>query len=590
MMISVCKQMLFLLLIMWGSAIQSYSRSVEQLPKEMMGFWFGSDSITAEIYLSPEYFKHRGLDSSLTLLFDYENIVEDQNTYQILGRYRNKEISFSLRLENGRLYYGAEDDGTIVLKQIQIPSIAEISEAFNDVLAPIVGEDFEDVFERRYWRDTAWIYPTINLGWSGSYTDGTHIGREFMYSNGLLWRYKAAVLNDTFAIVILESISQGFHRPILLTNERGKRRKLIDFLGGEVGERELVRTNSYGIAPIHSTFEGTYIRAFSHQHNGLTRFEKIVLGGLHLSEKGRSWNLVGISGPPMRYFYRFGQEIRMLQVQYSLFNQPKWHNAFMSILHITRGLPEVDGFGRRRPPPILTRADLYVPLFYFYILAFIIFILVLPIFLFFRLMKSRQRNQQLQVSVLRSQLNPHFIFNAMNSIQSLVNQKEIGKTNSYLNDFARLLRSVITQTEEELIPISEELETLEQYCRLEALRADFTYTVDVSSDIDIYSNELPPGLLQPIVENAVVHAFINHENPNLKIELLRDERTLWILIVDNGPGIEKEDLYTGKGVYLVRERIKAINKTGMMKIRFKQENLKAPQSGLHSSFKFIKYF
>ncbi|TKG94041.1 redoxin domain-containing protein [Puteibacter caeruleilacunae] len=189
-------------------------------------------------------------------------------------------------------------------------------------------------------------------------------------------------------------------------------------------------------------------------------------------------------------------------------------------------------------------------------------------YLFYRLRMSRLRKKEgerrerleLEMQAVRSQLNPHFLFNSMNSIQHLVNADENEKANIFLSKFGSLMRKVLNQSEEELIPLADELETISTYLELEALRHRFTYAINVEEGIDQYNIEIPPMLLQPFVENAVVHG-INGMNTNGKIavEVSRlNGDHIRIQIIDNGKGLHHKcssKQSNGKGLHITQRRV-----------------------------------
>ncbi|TKG94039.1 redoxin domain-containing protein [Puteibacter caeruleilacunae] len=174
--------------------------------------------------------------------------------------------------------------------------------------------------------------------------------------------------------------------------------------------------------------------------------------------------------------------------------------------------------------------------------------------------EERRERLELEMQAVRSQLNPHFLFNSMNSIQHLVNADENEKANIFLSKFGSLMRKVLNQSEEELIPLADELETISTYLELEALRHRFTYTINLEEGIDQYNIEIPPMLLQPFVENAVVHG-INGMNTNGKIavEVSRlNGDHIRIQIIDNGKGLHQKcssKQSNGKGLHITQRRV-----------------------------------
>lgn len=165
---------------------------------------------------------------------------------------------------------------------------------------------------------------------------------------------------------------------------------------------------------------------------------------------------------------------------------------------------------------------------------------------------------------IRAQMNPHFLFNAMSSIQNLIRKNQQEKADSYLSQFAGLMRRTLRNTAEEFIPLSEELQTIEQYCALEALRSPFNYTIYIDPQIDHYNTYVPSMLLQPLVENAIIHGLLPQKGErNLQVALYPHALGLECHIIDTGIGIEqtqRQQHYRsaerkGFGVQLVRQRL-----------------------------------
>lgn len=107
---------------------------------------------------------------------------------------------------------------------------------------------------------------------------------------------------------------------------------------------------------------------------------------------------------------------------------------------------------------------------------------------------------------IRSQFNPHFVFNALNSIQSLIGKGDTESAEKYLNDFSGLMRQSLRESESKLVSIAQETELLEKYLRLEQLRFGFNYTF--SCDLDAHTTDIPALLLQPVVENSALFWFL----------------------------------------------------------------------------------
>lgn len=202
-----------------------------------------------------------------------------------------------------------------------------------------------------------------------------------------------------------------------------------------------------------------------------------------------------------------------------------------------------------------------------------------------RLLKNREavkrRIKDLEIKAIRSQMNPHFIFNSLNSIQSLITEKRFRDANDYLAEFSTLLRSVLKNSEQRTVALTEELEAVAYYCRLEQLRFDFSYSITLADHIDPKLMEVPGMILQPLVENAIVHGISKRKSGEGKLQLTvtATPQVLHISIEDNGPGLPINGppitKGNGLGLKLVEERIQNFNgneKKSNLTLRNRTEN------------------
>ncbi|WP_165940177.1 sensor histidine kinase [Dyadobacter psychrotolerans] len=210
-------------------------------------------------------------------------------------------------------------------------------------------------------------------------------------------------------------------------------------------------------------------------------------------------------------------------------------------------------------------AHLFMMLFYMYPW---ILLIITGLILFAnrgkRLKKAREatRRTKLELQAIQAQLNPHFMFNAMGSIQGLINKNEIEKANIYLTDFSKLLRNSLNNSDKEMIPLSEELRTLDSYVRLEKLRFNFRYKFFIDEDIETSHVEIPSLLIQPLIENAIKHGISGlGEIGLLDVSFIKNENDLVVEVRDNGKGFDVSQESSGQGIRLTRERIKLLNKS-----------------------------
>jgi len=200
------------------------------------------------------------------------------------------------------------------------------------------------------------------------------------------------------------------------------------------------------------------------------------------------------------------------------------------------------------------------------ILALCFFALIIGIIVILKKIAAKKLAKQiqqkelvrLQLSSVRSQLNPHFMFNALAGIQNLMNKNKMEDANNYLSKFARLTRSVLDQ--QELISLAEEKSLLEDYLQMEQFRFGFKYIINVGETLDLNNIEIPAMLLQPFLENAVKHGIAEKENEGeILISFNKRNRDLVLEVKDNGQGFDYTQNYDGLGLQLSKNRITLLN-------------------------------
>jgi LytS/YehU family sensor histidine kinase len=144
---------------------------------------------------------------------------------------------------------------------------------------------------------------------------------------------------------------------------------------------------------------------------------------------------------------------------------------------------------------------------------------------------------KIEMKALRAQMNPHFIFNCLNSIYHFMNKKDTEQASKYLIKFSNLIRSILENSLHQEVPLKDDLEALELYIQLEQMRLDhkFDYTIAIDEYIDTNTFFVPPLIMQPFVENSIWHGLSGKENGgliNIRIEL--QENMLKYILEDNG--------------------------------------------------------
>jgi len=177
---------------------------------------------------------------------------------------------------------------------------------------------------------------------------------------------------------------------------------------------------------------------------------------------------------------------------------------------------------------------------------------------------------ELEAKALRAQMNPHFIFNCLNSIKSLIQDEQKEKSIVYLTIFSKLIRTLLNNADKKEITLFDEIETCKLYLQLEGLRFDekFSYSVNVDGAIDLKSLFVPALIIQPFIENAIWHGIVpKGSGGTVTLDVIRNNGNIEILVDDNGIGREASRLnkatanigHQSKGVTLTQSRLELDN-------------------------------
>jgi len=180
--------------------------------------------------------------------------------------------------------------------------------------------------------------------------------------------------------------------------------------------------------------------------------------------------------------------------------------------------------------------------------------------------KIRQEMTEVQLSALRSQMNPHFIFNSLNSINNYIIKNDIHTASDYLTKFSRLIRLILDNSKNNEITLAKELETLRLYLLIESVRFSnkFNYQFKIGDNVNTEQILIPPTTIQPFVENAIWHGIMHLSKPGELIisVVIHNENMLLITIEDNGVGRaksaeldKKPDVQKSHGVNITKSRI-----------------------------------
>ena len=224
----------------------------------------------------------------------------------------------------------------------------------------------------------------------------------------------------------------------------------------------------------------------------------------------------------------------------------------------------------------------------------ILFIIIIVWLLFYYRIKRLKKNHETERKVLeiqsqlfeleqkslRLQMNPHFIFNTLNSIQSFVIEKDTDNAIYYLSKFSQLMRTILQNSQQSFVPVKDELKIIKNYLELEKLRYNdiFDFQIDIDKEIDEDFIAIPPMIIQPYIENSIIHGLIHKDSKgfvNLKMKISEDY--IYCTIEDNGIGREassklKEKLniaHKSSGMIITQERLNILNRNEKSQVSVK---------------------
>ncbi|MCK9421703.1 MAG: histidine kinase [Bacteroidales bacterium] len=199
--------------------------------------------------------------------------------------------------------------------------------------------------------------------------------------------------------------------------------------------------------------------------------------------------------------------------------------------------------------------------------------------------RSDQKALILEQKLLRSQMNPHFIFNSLTNIQNFILTEKPDKASIYLSKFAMLVRNILDNSVEEYVVLEKEISTIENYLELQKVRfsGKFDYSIHIADEIDTDTLKIPPMLAQPFIENAIEHGIKHRETPgHIDISFSLKDHVLIFEVEDNGIGrqkaheirILKDPEHKSMATSLTRERLANLNRKMKEKIRLEIFDLK----------------
>jgi tetratricopeptide (TPR) repeat protein len=216
---------------------------------------------------------------------------------------------------------------------------------------------------------------------------------------------------------------------------------------------------------------------------------------------------------------------------------------------------------------LVSDRQLYISLIFIFAIVFSLVILILRM----KQVRSRQEQREAELSqtLLRAQMNPHFVFNAMSVIQSYIYENNPEKSSQFLVNFSRLMRLILENSPKEFIPIELELEILDKYLSTQKMRFEnrFSYVINISKELLNNKAMVPPMITQPFIENSIEHGQLHSvKNGQIHVDMTEHNGQLEITITDNGVGRKKsaqtKKIRTHKSmaIDITKERIEILNK------------------------------
>ncbi|WP_313027884.1 histidine kinase [Soonwooa sp.] len=246
-----------------------------------------------------------------------------------------------------------------------------------------------------------------------------------------------------------------------------------------------------------------------------------------------------------------------------------------------------DNLGNIQPRTLKFKFYISAPFYktwWFWLLSLLLVAIMTFRFTYFLVQQEKQkgilkkRAKENENKMLRSQMNPHFLFNSLNSINSFIIQNKDKEASRYLTSFSKLMRKILDNSQKETISLKEELEATKLYLDLEAVRMEhkFDYNMMISDDMEPEEVSIPPLILQPFLENAIWHG-INHKNGkgHLEIRFSRDVDNFEMIVIeieDDGVGrkkaaeIRKSSTHKSYGLEITKGRILGLDKRNQVDI------------------------
>ena len=231
------------------------------------------------------------------------------------------------------------------------------------------------------------------------------------------------------------------------------------------------------------------------------------------------------------------------------------------------------------------------------LIASVVIAILFIVFISKTLLAIKKKNKQIALQSLRRQMNPHFIFNSLNSVNQFIMQNDELEANKYLTSYSKLMRNVMQNSNEDFVSLASELEQLKEYLDLEYIRFHnkFEYKIELDKSLDVETILVPNMLIQPQVENAIWHGLrYKKEKGLLILKVFEKDNRILIIVDDDGIGIEKSKSLKTKhqrtheslGVKNSKERIALLNDLYHSDISITMEEKTPPEMGVVVTLSF----
>jgi ligand-binding sensor domain-containing protein len=552
--------------------------------------WFGKDNgitvvrgrdIVREIDVSPVKKIVLGDDGIVWVGTSMNIFKVNARTYQVENKYVSGRVSAMVNGGNGKLYFSNEK-GLNILEKGEIRNVFTIAQFGNARISDI------DMDKKR---QIIWV-GTFGRGVFG--IKNNNIEFHLDKSKGLSSNHIYA-LECTSSGSLYLGLNKGINR-IRAGAHGAVDIWFIDHQNGLIADEvnDVVHYNGYLWA---STIDGVCAIRENEEVRNLTP-PRILLNGFYINNQYRSKidnlvlehnennieiDLVGLafqSGKALKFKYKLeGLDTNYSYsssglIDYNALAPGKYTFVAYSLNH-----QNVESSTPIKIPFVIYPAYWQTIWFQLFLGVVLFIIFLCGILVRIRLIKKKEEEKtrlnkmlgELELTALKAQMNPHFIFNSLGSIQNLINRDKKTEANIYLSKFAKLLRLTLDNSDKKEIPLADEINMLELYLGLEALRFNnqFEYKIEMAESVDIYEVRIPTMILQPFCENAIKHGLLPKKaDAHLLLQFeVTVENALHCVIQDNGIGrVQREKLkessvsgHISKGIKITRNRLELVN-------------------------------